>query len=150
MSDQPEKLENPGSAVAYLMMGIMAGLCLDITAKWLLQDYALVQFVFLRSVFGLACLLLVISRFDSIASLKTQRLGWHLLRTGLAACAMFGFFLWIIQNAFGQRHDRGIHRAFDGDSSVGAVPRRAGGVATLVGGCYGFCWRAGGATAGVR
>ncbi len=92
MAAEKDKLDNPGRAVAYLMIGITAGLCLDITAKWLLQDYALVQFVFLRSVFGLTCLLIVVSQIGGISTLKTKRIGWHLIRTVLAACAMFGFF----------------------------------------------------------
>ncbi|MEM7282953.1 MAG: DMT family transporter [Pseudomonadota bacterium] len=98
MTDQSqEKLESPGRAVAYLMMGISSGLCLDITAKWLLQDYALVQFVFLRSIFGIAFLLFVVRQFGGVSSLRTNRWPWHLLRTALAAAAKFGFFYGISQ-----------------------------------------------------
>ena len=39
-----------GAAIAFLLFGIMGGLALDVVAKWLLADYSLQQFVFLRSV----------------------------------------------------------------------------------------------------
>ena len=74
------------------MLGVSGGLGLDLCAKWLLADYPLSQFVFLRSVVGL-CIFLGISRwYGGLSSLKTRRWKWHLLRTVLASTAMFGFF----------------------------------------------------------
>lgn len=81
-----------GAALAYLFFGICCGLALDICAKWLLQDYSLEQFVFLRSVFGLLTFLLIVRWYGGLRSLKTKRWGWHLLRTVLACTTMFGFF----------------------------------------------------------
>ncbi len=70
----------------------MAGLGLDLCAKWLLADYSLPQFIFLRSIFGLLFFLFSVRFYGGFGSLKTSRWPWHLLRTLLAAGAMFGFF----------------------------------------------------------
>lgn len=81
-----------GQAIGFLMFGIAGGLSLDICAKWLLADYSLQQFIFLRSLFGL-CVFLVVSRwYGGVGNLKTKRWLAHLLRTLLATGAMFGFF----------------------------------------------------------
>lgn len=81
-----------GKALSYLLLGIAAGLALDICAKWLLADYSLVQFVFLRSAFGVGFFLVSARWYGGFSSLKTKRIHWHLLRTILATGAMFGFF----------------------------------------------------------
>jgi len=81
-----------GTAISYLLFGVAAGLCLDLCAKWLLVDYSLEQFVFLRSVFGILIFLLSAHWYGGLVSLKTSRWAWHLLRTCLASGAMFGFF----------------------------------------------------------
>jgi drug/metabolite transporter (DMT)-like permease len=81
-----------GTAVAYLLLGVVAGLSLDLCAKWLLVDYSLPQFVFLRSVFGLSFFLLTARFYGGLGSLRTSRWKWHLFRTLLATGAMFGFF----------------------------------------------------------
>jgi len=81
-----------GTAVAYLLFGITAGLSLDLCAKWLLADYSLPQFVFLRSIFGLSFFLITARFYGGFGSLKTRKWQWHLLRTVLATGAMFGFF----------------------------------------------------------
>ena len=80
------------SAVAFLLFGVAAGLSLDLCAKWLLADFSLVQFVFLRSIFGLLFFLFTARFYGGLGSLKTKRWRWHLLRTMLATGAMFGFF----------------------------------------------------------
>lgn len=84
--------DSVGKAIAFLALGIVAGLTLDICAKWLLETYSLEQFVFLRSIFGVSFLLLTVSQFGGFASLRTSKWSWHLLRTLLASGAMFGFF----------------------------------------------------------
>lgn len=81
-----------GAAVAYLLFGIAAGLSLDLCAKWLLADYSLPQFVFLRSIFGLLFFFFAARFYGGLGGLKTGRWQWHLLRTLLATGAMFGFF----------------------------------------------------------
>jgi len=81
-----------GKAIAYLMLGIAGGLGLDLSAKGLLANYSLEQFVFLRSLIGLLIFLFLAKQFGGAKSLFTRRWGWHLLRTLLAIGAMFGFF----------------------------------------------------------
>jgi drug/metabolite transporter (DMT)-like permease len=84
--------DNFGVALSYLMLGVAGGLALDLCAKWLLVDYSLEQFVFLRSGFGVIFFLLASRWYGGLGSLKTKRWKWHLLRTLLATGAMFGFF----------------------------------------------------------
>jgi drug/metabolite transporter (DMT)-like permease len=81
-----------GTAISYLLFGVTAGLGLDLCAKWLLADYSLEQFVFLRSIFGILIFLLSARWYGGLGSLKTNRWQWHLFRTCLASGAMFGFF----------------------------------------------------------
>ncbi len=81
-----------GTALAYLLLGVNAGLALDICAKWLLADYSIEQFVLLRSFFGLCFFLLAARWYGGIASLRSRRWPWHLLRTVFSTGAMFGFF----------------------------------------------------------
>jgi drug/metabolite transporter (DMT)-like permease len=81
-----------GVALSYLMLGVAGGLALDLCAKWLLVDYSLEQFVFLRSGFGVIFFLLSARWYGGLGSLRTKRWKWHLLRTVLATGAMFGFF----------------------------------------------------------
>jgi drug/metabolite transporter (DMT)-like permease len=80
------------SAIAYLLLGVVGGLGLDLSAKGLLSTYSLEQFVFLRSLIGLAIFVLFARQFGGLKSLFTNRWPWHLLRTLLATGAMFGFF----------------------------------------------------------
>lgn len=84
--------DSTGKAVAFLLLGVAGGLGLDLCAKGLLADYSLGQFVFLRSLIGLAIFLLLARQFGGAGSLMTRRWPWHLLRTLLATGAMFGFF----------------------------------------------------------
>jgi len=84
--------DNFGVALSYLLVGVTGGLALDICAKWLLADYSLEQFVFLRSGFGVIFFLLSARWYGGLGSLKTKRWRWHLLRTLFATGAMFGFF----------------------------------------------------------
>lgn len=84
--------DSHGTAIAFLLFGVTAGLGLDICAKWLLQDYSLLQFVFLRSVFGLLIFVAFSRWYGGIGGLRTKRWMAHLLRTILASGAMFGFF----------------------------------------------------------
>jgi drug/metabolite transporter (DMT)-like permease len=92
-----DQADSFGRAASLLMFGIAGGLGLDLCAKWLLQDYPLDQFVFLRSIFGLAVFLSIARWYGGFASLLTKRWRWHLLRTLLATGTMYGFF-------FGLKH----------------------------------------------
>jgi drug/metabolite transporter (DMT)-like permease len=81
-----------GGAIGLLLIGVMAGLGLDLCAKAILESYPLEQFVFLRSLIGLTMFMSLAPRFGGLTTLLTRKWGWHLLRTILAAGAMFGFF----------------------------------------------------------
>lgn len=84
--------DSVGKAIAWLLLGVTGGLGLDLCAKELLRTYPLEQFVFLRSIAGLAIFLLLARQFGGFRSLKTARWPWHVLRTLFASGAMFGFF----------------------------------------------------------
>lgn len=79
-------------AVAWIILGVAGGLSLDLFAKELLRTYSLQQFILLRSLIAIALLLTIAPRLGGLHSLRTDRVGWHLLRTVLAVGAMFGFF----------------------------------------------------------
>ena len=92
MTASPASKDQTGTAIGFLLFGVAGGLGLDLCAKQLLADYSLVQFVFLRSVFGVLVLLSVARWYGGFASLATRNWHWHLLRTALSCGAMFGFF----------------------------------------------------------
>ena len=79
-------------AIAWLLLGVIGGLFLDLCAKGILRTYSLQQFVLVRSLIALAILLALAPRLGGLRSLRTGEKGWHLLRTILGTGAMFGFF----------------------------------------------------------
>ena len=85
------------SAVRFLMLGVVASLTVDVVAKWLLADYTLDQFIFLRSIFGIFTFLSISHWFGGLKTLKTNRWNWHLSRTALSGIAIFCFFYGISQ-----------------------------------------------------
>ncbi|MDH3750396.1 MAG: DMT family transporter [Gammaproteobacteria bacterium] len=89
---QESRQDSTGKAIACLLFGVVGGLGLDLCAKGLLATYSLEQFVFLRSLIGLAIFVLLGRQFGGLKSLITSKWPWHLLRTLLATGAMFGFF----------------------------------------------------------
>ncbi len=84
--------DRASSAIAWLMLGVLGGLMLDLFAKELLRTYSLQQFIFLRSFITMLLLLAVAPKFGGLASLSTSRPAWHFFRTVLSVGAMFGFF----------------------------------------------------------
>jgi drug/metabolite transporter (DMT)-like permease len=81
-----------GRAAGWLLFGVTGGLGLDLCAKQLLGTYPLAQFVFLRSLVGIALFLLLAGALGGRRALATRRWRWHVLRTVLASGSMFGFF----------------------------------------------------------
>ena len=79
-------------AAGWLLLGVFGGLVLDLCAKQILVDYSLTQFVLIRSVIAILIMLMLAPRFGGLDALKTQEVGWHLLRSLFAIGAMFGFF----------------------------------------------------------
>ena len=87
-----EQHENVPRAAAWLVLGVVGGLGLDLCAKQILQTYSLVQFVLLRSGIAILIMLAIAPRFGGIEALRTREVGWHFLRTIFAIGAMYGFF----------------------------------------------------------
>ena len=81
-----------GNAIAWLLLGVIGGLFLDLCAKEILRTYSLQQFVLVRSLVAIAILLAIAPRLGGLRSLSTDEKAWHLLRTVLGMGAMFGFF----------------------------------------------------------
>ncbi len=79
-------------AAGWLLLGVFGGLVLDLCAKQVLEDYSLTQFVLVRSVIAILIMLMLAPKFGGLDALKTQEVGWHLLRSLFAIGAMFGFF----------------------------------------------------------
>ena len=90
--NQETRQDATGSAVGFMLVGVMGGLGLDLCAKALLADYSLQQFVFLRSVIGVSIFLIISRQYGGLQALRTSRWQWHLLRAVLSTCTMFGFF----------------------------------------------------------
>jgi drug/metabolite transporter (DMT)-like permease len=84
--------DGTGSAVGFMLIGVLGGLGLDLCAKALLSTYSLEQFVFLRSLIGVTIFLLIGRQYGGWRALITSKWRWHLLRTCLSTCTMFGFF----------------------------------------------------------
>jgi drug/metabolite transporter (DMT)-like permease len=83
---------NVQRAAAWLLLGVLGGLGLDLCAKEFLTSYSLTQFILLRSVIGVAILLAITPRFGGLDALRSREIGWHFLRSVFAIGAMFGFF----------------------------------------------------------
>ena len=79
-------------ASLWILLGVTAGLGLDLCAKAILETYSLTQFVLLRSVIAIGIMLAIAPRFGGIDTLRSDRKAWHVLRSVLAIGAMFGFF----------------------------------------------------------
>jgi drug/metabolite transporter (DMT)-like permease len=97
VSEQKQTNDHFGKAVGYLLLGVAGGLALDLCAKKLLETYAIEQFVFLRSMFGVLFFLLAARWYGGLGSLRMNSWRWHLVRTLLATGAMFGFFYGLSQ-----------------------------------------------------
>ena len=66
--------DHVGRAIAWLLLGVMGGLGLDLCAKEILQSYSLTEFVLVRSLFGLAIFLGLAPRlFGGFRMLRTNR-----------------------------------------------------------------------------
>ena len=66
----------------------------DVTMKFLSGGYALHQIVLIRSVVGMAVVLLVMAPFQGgLSALKTRRVGAQMVRAGMVFFANMTFFL---------------------------------------------------------
>ncbi len=92
MADNNINKDRFGLALSYLLLGEFSGLALDISAKYILQQYSLVQFIFVRSLIATLIFLLICPWYGGLSSMQTKKWKWHLLRAFLSIVAMFGFF----------------------------------------------------------
>ena len=90
--DHNVRHDSTAPAVGFMLVGVLGGLGLDMCAKGLLATYSLEQFVFLRSLNGLAIFFLIGKQFGGWRALVTSKWHWHLLRTVLSTITMFSFF----------------------------------------------------------
>ena len=81
-----------GLALSYLLLGEFSGLALDISAKYMLQQYSLIQFIFVRSLIAALIFIAICPLYGGLGSIKTRKWKLHLLRALLSIIAMFGFF----------------------------------------------------------
>lgn len=65
---------------------------LDVTARHLLESFALPQIALVRCVFSILIIFTWAVLRGETAGLVTRRPGWHVLRSLLMACSMFAFF----------------------------------------------------------
>lgn len=93
MQIQDSRPDEVGKAVAWLLIGVVGGLGLNLCAKEILLAYSLQEFVLIRSMIALAIFLVLAPRFfGGLKNLRSNRWRWHALRTMLTVGAMYGFF----------------------------------------------------------
>jgi drug/metabolite transporter (DMT)-like permease len=98
-SGNPRVDGDPAKAVAYMLAAVASLAVLDAAVKWLTDDYPVPQIAFIRYVIGLALALgLAGISTGGLASLRTRRLGGHLLRSvfNLSAMLVFYYALWLL------------------------------------------------------
>lgn len=76
----------------FMCLGVFFLVSLDVTARWLLESYSLMQFIFLRCSFSVVLILMFAAARGKLGGLHTSRYGWHFARSVLMAGAMFSFF----------------------------------------------------------
>lgn len=78
--------------IVSMLIGVVCMVGLDVTARWLLQSYSLNQVVLLRSVFSVLLLFWYGLSQGGLAEFRTNRFGWHVVRSLMMAGSMFAFF----------------------------------------------------------
>ena len=77
-----------------MVVGVFAFALSDAGVKWLTDDYSVAQILFLRSLVTLIIVIPVMARRDGAsATLRTQRLGAHVVRSLFVIIAVLGGFL---------------------------------------------------------
>jgi drug/metabolite transporter (DMT)-like permease len=84
----------PGRAVLYMLAQACLLTSMDGLVKWLASDYTVGQIAFLRYSLGL-CMMVAFAASSShgLGSLKTRRLGGHLIRSACNLFTMLSFYL---------------------------------------------------------
>lgn len=82
----------PARAVLYMLAAVAFQTVLDASVKWLTADYTVPQIAFVRYLFTIAFAIGLASRFGGLPTLKTKRIGAHLLRSVLNIATMLTFY----------------------------------------------------------
>jgi drug/metabolite transporter (DMT)-like permease len=87
-------LNQPGRAIAYMLTQAFLLTVMDALVKWLASDYTVGQIAFLRYSIGLGITLgMALSSPIGLKSIKTRRLGGHLIRSCCNLFTMLTFYL---------------------------------------------------------
>jgi drug/metabolite transporter (DMT)-like permease len=82
----------PGRAIAYILAASFLVIILDTAVKWLAKGYSPLQIGFFRYLIGLVIAAGISSRAGGLGTLRTRRLGGHLLRSALNLTTMLTFY----------------------------------------------------------
>jgi drug/metabolite transporter (DMT)-like permease len=80
------------TGVAFMCLGAICMVGLDVSARILLETYSLPQLVLLRCLFSVLLILAFTAVRGELANLRSSRPGWHIIRSFLMAGSMFSFF----------------------------------------------------------
>ena len=81
-----------GLGIGAMVCGVFCFSIVDATAKWLGQDYAPIQILFFRHLFGVIPIVFLVWRGGGVRALCTRRPLAHALRAGLLFTALLSFF----------------------------------------------------------
>jgi drug/metabolite transporter (DMT)-like permease len=82
----------PGKAVLYMLVAVTCLSGMDAGIKWLTADYSVPQVGFMRYLIGLVVALGIAWQAGGIGTLRTRRIGGHLLRSVLNLGTMLTFY----------------------------------------------------------
>jgi len=82
----------PARAIAYMLSASFLIIVLDTSVKWLTKGYSPLQIGFVRYVMGLVIAAGIATRAGGIATLRTRRLGGHLMRSAVNLATMLTFY----------------------------------------------------------
>jgi len=82
----------PARAIAYMLTASFLIIVLDTAVKWLAKGYSPLQIGFVRYVMGLGIATGIATRAGGIGTLRTRRIGGHLLRSALNLTTMLSFY----------------------------------------------------------
>ena len=88
----PHADDRVGLGIGAIVCGVVCFSIVDATAKWLGQDFAPIQILFFRHLFGIVPIVFLVWRGGGLQALRTRRPLAHALRAGLLFTALLSFF----------------------------------------------------------
>ena len=82
----------PTRAIVYMLTASFLIIILDTAVKWLAKGYSPLQIGFVRYVIGLGVAMAIATRAGGLGTLRTRRIGGHLLRSALNLTTMLSFY----------------------------------------------------------